>query len=47
MTDLKIYGANLIALFVSVTSIEPLLQIVSLLLAIVYTTINIYKKLGE
>jgi len=47
MTDLKIYGANLIALVLSVTEVEPLLQLISLLLAIIYTTINIYKKLDE
>ena len=45
MTDLKIYGANLIALFLSVTEVEPLLQLVSLSLAIIYTLISIYKKL--
>jgi len=45
MTDLKIYGANLIALVLSVTEVEPLLQLVSLSLAIIYTLISIYKKL--
>jgi len=45
MTDLKIYGANLIALVLSVSEIEPLLQLVSLSLAIIYTLISIYKKL--
>lgn len=45
MTDFKIYGANLIALVLSVTEVEPLLQLVSLSLAIIYTLISIYKKL--
>jgi len=45
MEDLKIYGANLIALAFSVTAINPFLQAISLLLAIAYTIISIAKKL--
>ena len=47
MTNLKIYGANLVALVLSVSQVEFILQLVSLVLAIVYTSINIYKKLKE
>lgn len=45
MNDLKIYTANAIALAFSVTTINPYLQAISLLLAIVYTVISIYSKL--
>ena len=44
MEDLKIYGINLIALAFSVSAINPFLQAISLLLAISYTIISIYKK---
>jgi len=47
MEDLKIYGANLIALAFSVSAINPYLQAVSLLLAIVYTIISINNKLQK
>lgn len=45
MNDLKIYAANVIALAFSVSSINPYLQAISLLLAIAYTIISIYTKL--
>ena len=45
MEDLRIYGFNAIALAFSVSSINPVLQAVSLLLAIAYTIISISKKL--
>jgi hypothetical protein len=45
MEDLKIYGANLIALAFSISSINPFLQAISLLLAIIYTLISINKKI--
>jgi len=45
MEQLKIYFFNGIALAISVTSINPLLQTVSLVLAILYTGISIYKKI--
>jgi hypothetical protein len=45
MQDLKIYGLNAVALAFSVSAINPILQAVSLLLAIAYTIISIRKKL--
>jgi hypothetical protein len=48
MTDLKIYGINITALFASspmANGINPFLQTIVLLLTIIYTGINIYKKL--
>mgnify|MGYP003678938624 CR=1 FL=1 len=45
MEQLKIYGFNAIALAFSISSINPILQAVSLLLAIAYTIISISKKL--
>ena len=48
MTDLKIYGLNITALFASsdmANGLNPILQSIVLLLTIIYTGINIYKKL--
>ena len=45
MEDLRIYGLNAVALAFSVSAINPYLQAVSLLLAIAFTLISIYKKL--
>jgi hypothetical protein len=45
MENLKIYGFNAIALALSITEINPILQSISLGLAIVYTVIQISKKL--
>lgn len=47
MTDLKIYFFNAAALALSLVEINPLLQFVSLLLAIVYTMLQIIKKIKE
>jgi|TARA_R100000482_G_scaffold117951_1_gene61769 hypothetical protein len=47
MEDLKIYGANIIALAFSVSAINPYLQAISLLLAIFYTIISISKKIQK
>lgn len=50
MTDLKIYGLNITALFASsdmMNGINPLLQTIVLLLTIIYTGINIYKRLKD
>jgi len=47
MEDLKIYGFNAIALAFSVSTINPFLQAISLLLAIGYTIISISKKLKK
>jgi hypothetical protein len=45
MENLKIYTLNGVALLFSMSQINPYLQTISLLLAIVYTAIQIYKKL--
>lgn len=48
MTDLKIYGLNITALFASsslASGINPVLQTIVLLLTIIYTGINIFNKL--
>ena len=45
MQDLKIAFTNIFALGLSVSQANPVLQTVSLLLAIGYTIISIYKKL--
>ena len=45
MENLKIYLLNGTALAISISEINPILQTVSLLLAIVYTVIQISKKL--
>ena len=45
MTDLKIYLTNAIALAISITEVDPWLQRTSLVLAIIYTLLNIYKKI--
>tara|TARA_R110002126_G_scaffold2196_1_gene12656 strand:- start:60 stop:200 length:141 start_codon:yes stop_codon:yes gene_type:complete len=43
--DLKIAFTNIIALGLSISEANPVLQTVSLLLAIGYTSISIYKKI--
>jgi len=45
MEDLKIAFTNIFALGLSVSEANPVLQTVSLVLAIGYTLISIYKKL--
>lgn len=46
MQDIKIYGLNIAALYVSaLEGINPYLQTASLILAIVYTIIQIKQKL--
>lgn len=45
MQDLKIAFTNIFALGLSVSEANPVLQTISLVLAIVYTLISIYKKL--
>jgi hypothetical protein len=44
-TDAKLYGLNLTALFASLTSLEPVLKIVLLLLSIGYTALRIHSHL--
>ena len=45
MQDLKIAFTNIFALGLSVSEANPVLQTISLVLAIGYTIISIYKKL--
>jgi len=48
MQDLKIYGLNIGAmLFSFVNEFNPILQTIVLILTIIYTSINIYKKLNK
>jgi len=47
MNDLKTYGMNIVALALSVTSINAILQTVSLILAIIFTAISIYNKIKK
>ena len=47
MEDIKIYGLNAVALAFSVSAINPILQAISLLLAIGYTIISITQKLKK
>jgi hypothetical protein len=47
MQDLKIAFTNIFALGLSVSEANPILQTVSLILAIGYTLISIYKKLKK
>lgn len=47
MEDIKIYGLNVIALAFSVSAVNPVLQAISLLLAIGYTIISITQKLKK
>lgn len=45
MEQLKIYFLNAVALAISITEVNPYLQTISLSLAIIYTGIQISKKL--
>ena len=46
MTDIKTYGLNIAALYISaLDNINPYLQAISLSLAIIYTLIQIHQKL--
>tara|TARA_Y100000389_G_scaffold205089_1_gene262980 strand:- start:3949 stop:4089 length:141 start_codon:yes stop_codon:yes gene_type:complete len=45
LEDLKIAFTNVFALGLSLSEANPVLQTISLLLAIGYTSISIYKKL--
>ena len=49
LTDLKVYGLNSTALVASteVVGINPMLQTTVLILTIIYTSINIYKKICD
>ncbi len=45
MEDLRIGFVNFFALGISISEANPMLQSISLILAVVYTSISIYKKL--
>ena len=45
MEELKIGFVNFFALGISISEANPILQSVSLILAVVYTSISIYKKI--
>jgi|DEB0MinimDraft_12_1074336.scaffolds.fasta_scaffold08489_4 hypothetical protein len=45
MEDLKIGFVNFFALGISISEANPMLQSISLVLAVVYTSISIYKKI--
>lgn len=48
MQDLKIYGLNIGAMLFSVVNeFNPILQTIVLILTIIYTSINIYKKFNK
>tara|TARA_R110000803_G_scaffold71728_4_gene135081 strand:- start:1014 stop:1160 length:147 start_codon:yes stop_codon:yes gene_type:complete len=47
LQDLKIYGSTAIALAISITEINLVLQTVSLVMAICYAGISIFKKLRK
>ena len=47
MNDLKTYALNIIALAISITSINAILQSISLILAIAFTGISIYNKIKK
>ncbi len=47
LEDLKIYGLAMFALATSISSANPMLQTVVLLLSILYTAIGIYKRLKK
>jgi len=45
MEELKIGFVNFVALGISISEANPILQSISLTLAVVYTSISIYKKI--
>jgi hypothetical protein len=47
MTDLKLYALNVLAFSITLTSIEPILKIVLLVLSIGYTAIRIYSHFED
>jgi len=46
-TDIKLYALNSMALFISLTDLEPILKIVLLMLSIGYTAIRIYSHFED
>ena len=47
MNNIKLAATNIIALVISVSEVLPVIQIISLTLACVYTSISIYLKLKK
>lgn len=47
MGDLRIYGINMGAIFLSLTDINPILQTLVLITTLAYTVINIIQKLKK
>lgn len=47
MGDLRIYGINMGAIFLSLTDINPILQTLVLIATLAYTVINIIQKLKK
>jgi len=47
MTDIKLYALNVLAFSITLTSIEPILKIVLLVLSIGYTAIRIYSHFED
>jgi len=47
MTDFKMYTLNIITLSITLTSIEPLLKVILLLLSIGYTAMRIFTHIKE
>ena len=47
MGDLKIYGINMGAIFLSLSDVTPILQALVLVATLIYTVINITQKLKK
>lgn len=47
MNDFRTYAMNIVALAISMSSINAFLQSVSLILAIIFTAISIYNKIKK
>lgn len=47
MGDLKIYGINMGAIFLSLSDVNPILQTLVLVATLIYTVINISQKLKK
>jgi hypothetical protein len=47
MGDLKIYGINMGAIFLSLSDVNPILQTLVLVSTLIYTVINITQKLKK
>jgi hypothetical protein len=47
MGDLRTYGLTTLALIISMQNVTPVLQILSLLAATIYSCVGIYKRLKK